>query len=65
MVDFSEVYIFSDQPTMCPCCCSRSDILLDFSHTKDKVEVHKCINTNCNYEFVMQFDEDFDNGNLL
>ena len=65
MIDFSEVFIYSDQPTICPQCSSRTDIILDLSHTKDKTEIHKCLDKNCNYEFVMQFDEDFDNGNLL
>ena len=65
MLDFLEVYIFSDQPTTCPQCSSRTDLILDFSHTKDKTEIHKCLNNNCDYEFVMQYDEDFDNGNLL
>ncbi len=64
MVNYFEVYIFSDQPTTCPKCGSRSDIILDLSHTNSKTEIHFCLLKNCNYEFIMQFDEDFDNGLL-
>lgn len=65
MVDFSEVYIFSDQPTTCPKCGTRSEMILNFAHTINKTEVHLCPDNNCSYEFVMQYDEDFDNGLLL
>jgi hypothetical protein len=65
MVDFSEVFIYSDQPTTCPKCGVRSELVLDLSHTKDETQIHKCPKHNCEYEFVMQFDEDFENGSLL
>jgi hypothetical protein len=65
MINFSEVYISSDQPTTCPQCSARTKVLMDFSHTKDQTEIHQCIDQNCRYEFVMQYDVDFDNGNLL
>jgi hypothetical protein len=65
MIDFSEVYIYSDQPTICLKCSSRTDILMDFSHTKDKTEIHECLDYNCKYEFIMQYDEEFENESLL
>lgn len=65
MVNYFEVYIFSDQPTTCPKCGSRSDIVLDLSHTNSKTEIHQCLLQNCNYEFIMQFDEDFEKGLLF
>ena len=65
MVDYSEIYIYSDQPTTCPKCGARSEVILDLAHTNDKTEVHLCPDNNCNYEFIMQYDEDFDNGSLL
>ena len=65
MVNYSEVYIYSDQPTSCPQCGTRSKIILDLAHTNDKTEIHLCTDTNCNYEFIMQYDEDFNNGPLL
>jgi hypothetical protein len=65
MINFSEVYIFSDQPTTCPKCSARKNILMDFSHTKDQTEIHQCLDQNCKYEFVMQYDEEFENKSLL
>jgi len=65
MPDYSNVYIHSSQPKNCPNCGARSEIILNLSHTTDKTEVHLCLDSNCNYEFVMQIDEDFDNGLLL
>ncbi len=65
MVDFSEVFFYSHQPTNCPKCGVRSEIVLDLSHTKDRTQIHYCPNDNCKYEFVMQYVEDFENGSLL
>ena len=65
MIDYSEIFVYSDQPTTCPKCGLRSEIILDLSHTKLKTQIHKCPNDKCSFEFVMQYDEDFDNGSLL
>lgn len=65
MLNFSVIFIYSDQPTTCPKCGLRSEIILDLSHTKYQTQIHKCPSKKCNFEFVMQYDEDFDNGSLL
>jgi hypothetical protein len=65
MINYSEVYIFSDQPTTCPKCGSRSGLVLDLSLTKDETQIHKCPNQKCELEFVMQYDIDFNNGSLV
>ncbi len=65
MIDYSQVYIYSDQITTCPMCSSRTEIILDLSHTNGQTQIHKCPQMKCEYEFVMQYDEDFDNGSLL
>ncbi len=65
MISFLEIFIYSDQPTTCPKCGLRSEIILDLSHTKCKTQIHKCASDKCSFEFVMQYDEDFDNGSLL
>lgn len=65
MIDYSEVYIHSDQPTTCPKCGTRSEIVLNFSHTKNQTEIYLCTKEKCEYQFIMQYDEDFDNGSLL
>ncbi len=65
MVNFSEAFIFSDQPTNCPHCGLRSEIILDLSNTKYQTQIHKCPNQKCEFEFVIQYDDDFDNSLLL
>jgi hypothetical protein len=64
MIDYFDVYIFSDQPATCPICGSRSEIILDLSHTKDKTQIHKCPNQKCEFEFVMQYDKEFENYDM-
>jgi hypothetical protein len=61
MIDFQEVYIRSEQPTTCPKCFYRTEIVLDLSHTKDETQIHRCLNSKCQEEFVEQYDESFDN----
>lgn len=65
MKSFSEIFIYSDQPVTCPNCGSTSEIMLDLAHTKYQTQIHKCMNIKCEYEFKMQYDEEFDNGILL
>ena len=60
MIDYSEVFVYSNQPTICPKCSSRTDIILDLSHTKSKTQIHKCIDEKCESEFVMEHDEEFE-----
>ena len=65
MLNFTEIFIYSDQPTTCPKCGLRSEIVLDLLHEENSAQVHKCSNNKCEFEFVMQDDEDFDNSSLL
>ena len=65
MINYSEVFIYSDQPTTCPLCGACTKIILDLSHTKYQTQIHKCYDKNCNFEFIIQFDEDFDDGSML
>ena len=60
MVNFSEVYTYSDQPVSCPKCGSRTIFTLDLSHTSEKTQIHKCLNNTCQFEFVIEIDEDPD-----
>lgn len=59
MKNFSEVFIYSDQPVTFPSCGSRTEILLDFSHTIQETQIHKCYSDECNFAFVIQNDTDF------
>ena len=56
MINFQEVYIVADQPTSCPQCGSRTDILLDLSHIRNQTQIHKCINEECANLFVVEKD---------
>ncbi len=49
---FNEIFLYNDQPTTCPKCASRTEIIFDLSHSKDHTQVHQCHKCNC--EFVMQ-----------
>jgi len=56
MIDFQEVLIINDQPMTCPKCGMRTDIVLDLSHTTNQVQIHKCFNEECDYQFVVEKD---------
>lgn len=51
-----ETYYYSDQPTTCPKCGSRTDLLLDMSHTMSVVQVEECL--GCGERFVFQSEID-------
>jgi hypothetical protein len=57
-VNYSEVYIVSDQPATCPKCGSRTEITLDLFNTLEQTQHHKCLSSNCSFEFVMQNDDE-------
>ena len=61
---FDELQILSEQPTSCSKCGVRTEIILDLSHTLNKTQVHRCLNTTCQNTFVTEYDVDFDNENL-
>lgn len=44
-----DFYLLSDQPTTCPKCGSRTE----FQNVLD-VQVHKCFNSSCGYEFLTE-----------
>lgn len=37
------VIIRSDQPTTCPFCGARTDIILDLGHTVEGTQIHQCL----------------------
>ena len=49
------IFIMTDQPTTCPYCGSRSEILSDYCHTNSKSLLSVC--NVCDYLFVEQEDE--------
>lgn len=54
MINFNNVFILSDQSQTCPKCGSRTDIILDLSHTKNQTQIHECLSDNCNFTFVTE-----------
>ncbi len=58
MIYYTEVYTFSDQPSTCPKCCSRTEISLDLYKTTEQIQYHKCLSTKCSFDFVMQKDDE-------
>jgi hypothetical protein len=49
-----DIFIYSDQPTTCPNCGDRTNILFDMSHTKEMTQIHECLATDCKFIFVVQ-----------
>jgi len=56
MPEISEVYLYTDQPTTCPKCGVRTDIVLDLAYTVEKTQLHKCLSKYCGFEFVVEED---------
>ncbi len=46
------VFFRTDQPTTCPKCGNRTEILLDLSHTLNETQLHECLSVNCKKIFV-------------
>ena len=59
---YSELFVTTDQPTTCPSCGLRTEIIFDMQHTRDVTQVHKCLAEVCQKEIVMVQDDDINNG---
>jgi len=51
-----EIFLFSDQPTTCPQCGSRTGILEDTPNSPEHTQIHICLSVVCIYEIVMEVD---------
>jgi hypothetical protein len=49
----------NDQPTTCPKCGARTDLLSDLTHTNANVQIEQCLNPGCGYVFLVQEDEEW------
>ena len=49
-----EIFISSDQPTTCPKCGNRTEIIEDFISSQK----HKCLSKNCDFQFILEFDNE-------
>jgi len=45
-------YLISDQPTTCPVCGVRTEIIADFFHTKLQLLVNESLNIDCKHVFL-------------
>ncbi|MDB4925881.1 MAG: hypothetical protein JWR23_1937 [Mucilaginibacter sp.] len=46
------LYLMTDQPTTCPICGTRTDIIATFYHTNAQMQINECLNVNCKYVFL-------------
>ncbi len=46
------LYLITDQPTTCPTCGTRTDIISNFYHTNLRLFVNECLNINCKHVFL-------------
>ncbi|WP_157960863.1 hypothetical protein [Nubsella zeaxanthinifaciens] len=49
-----EIFLSSEQPTACPKCGNRTEIIDDF----DSSQEHKCLSEECNFQFILEFDSE-------
>ena len=40
----------------CPQCGTRTEMILDFSHTSEMTQIHGCLAADCGFEFVLVKD---------
>lgn len=60
-----EIFVYSDQPTTCVKCGMRTEIVFDSPFSSGKTQIHRCPSVDCGFEFVMEGDNDFEDGSLL
>lgn len=60
MINYRDTFLMTDQPTTCPLCGARTDFYLLISPVSHKdVEIHKCLDIKCKFEFVIEIDDEF------
>jgi hypothetical protein len=50
-------YLITDQPTTCPTCGTRTNVIADFLHTIQQLSIQECLNTQCKHVFFEVEDE--------
>ena len=48
--------LMTDQPTTCPFCGARTDIISDLYHTNLKLQINECLDVSCKHVFL-EIDE--------
>lgn len=49
-----EVFLFNDQPTTCPLCGNRTEIIS--VKEEENSEMHVCLTKECQFLFIMKVD---------
>jgi len=55
---YDSVVVRSEQPTTCPICGNRTEIILDLSHVNNQPQIHYCMSKKCKFTFVEEADSD-------
>ncbi len=57
-INNDEVYLNTAQPTSCPICGSRTEILFEWHVRPEYRQQHKCLDSSCCFEFFTEKDND-------
>jgi hypothetical protein len=52
-----EIFLSFDQPTTCPKCGNRTETFKEFELFQQQ---HKCLSEECNFQFIVEFDNKFE-----
>jgi len=52
-----EIFIRTDQPTTCPYCGTRTELLFELVDTRSQAQIHKCLSNKCNFLFIEENDD--------
>lgn len=50
---YPDVYIMGDQPTTCPLCGLRTEIIQELIVSNEMTQYHKCPSNKCQYTFTV------------
>lgn len=46
------MYLMTDQPTTCPICGARSEVISDLHHTNLRLFINECLDIQCKHVFL-------------
>jgi len=50
---YADIYIMGDQPTTCPICGARTEIIQELLDSPEKIQYYQCPADNCQYTFTV------------
>ena len=51
---YETIWLNGDQPTTCPYCGSRTNVIFNLMHSIRNTVVEKCLNEKCGFEFATE-----------